>query len=190
MSTNGIRIISFGNSYSIRSLIIPLPNSLSETDGSGLRSISQLEVLRNIMHRIQWNTNPEDPEKVILPCDYFDLMGGTDTGGLDAHLDCPHCLNSLYHRLITLFLVKCRMSVDEALDVFYDICETVYVDTTIDAAERSGRLRHCLENILKNKGLPIDLKLGRDDRTTKTTKCVGYGPYLLWEIVLICQITI
>jgi hypothetical protein len=142
------------------------------------------------MHRIQWSTNPEDPETVILPCDYFDLIGGTDTGGLDAHVCFSHGVNLLYHRLITLLLVKCRMSVDEALDVFYDICETVYVDTTIDAAERSGRLRRYLEDTLRRKGLPIDLKIGRDDRVAETPKCAGYGPSLSCEILLIYQIII
>ncbi|PVF91619.1 FabD/lysophospholipase-like protein, partial [Serendipita vermifera] len=118
-----------------------------ETDGSGLRTISQLEVFRNIMHRIQCDTFPEEPDKMILPCEYFDLMGGSDTGGL-----------------IALLFVKCCMSVDEVLDAFYEIYDKVYIDTCIDAAERSGRLRQCLEDILSSKELPLDLKLGQDKR--------------------------
>ncbi|PVF94461.1 TPR-like protein [Serendipita vermifera] len=136
-ATNGLRIISF--------------------DSSGLRTISQLEVLRNIMHRIQCDTFPEDPDKTILPCEYFDLMGGSDTGGL-----------------IALLFVKCRMSVDEVLDAFYEICDKVYMDTCIDADERSGRLRQCLEDILSSKELPLTLKLGQDKRVTTATKCAGF----------------
>ncbi|PVF94462.1 hypothetical protein CPB86DRAFT_765818 [Serendipita vermifera] len=136
-STNGHRIVSF--------------------DGSGLRTISQLEVFRNIMHRIQCDTFPEEPDKMILPCEYFDLMGGSDTGGL-----------------IALLFVKCCMSVDEVLDAFYEIYDKVYMDTCIDAAERSSRLRRCLEDILSGKALPLDLKLGQDARVNTTTKCAGF----------------
>ncbi|PVF91616.1 FabD/lysophospholipase-like protein [Serendipita vermifera] len=136
-STNGLRILSF--------------------DGSGLRSISQLEVFRNVMHRIQCDTYPEEPDRIILPCEYFDLMGGSDTGGL-----------------IALLFVKCRMSVDEVLEAFYEICDKVYMDTCIDAAERSRRLRECLEDILSSKELPLDLKLSQDKRITTVTKCAGF----------------
>jgi hypothetical protein len=131
------------------------------------------------MHRIHRSTYPEDPATVILPRDYFDLIGGTDTGGLDAYFCFSHGMNLFYHRLITLLLVKCRMSVDEALDAFYDICETVYVDTTIDAAERSGRLRRCLENILKNKGLPVDLTLGGMIELQRRRNVLGISPFTL-----------
>jgi hypothetical protein len=49
--------------------------------GGGLQSFSQLELLKGIMDRIQFDVYPEDPDKIVLPCDYFDLIGGIDTGG-------------------------------------------------------------------------------------------------------------
>lgn len=45
-----------------------------ESDGGGIRGLSALIILEYLMKRI----NPENPPK---PCDVFDLIGGTSTGG-------------------------------------------------------------------------------------------------------------
>ena len=47
-------------------------------DGGGIRGLSELLILQEIMNRIKAQENLED---VPLPCDYFDLIGGTSTGG-------------------------------------------------------------------------------------------------------------
>ena len=49
-------------------------------DGGGVRGLSSLLILRNIMEEI---TRRNDTAEA-LPCDYFDLIGGTGTGGLIA----------------------------------------------------------------------------------------------------------
>lgn len=61
--------------------------------------------------------------------------------------------------LIAIMLAKLRMSIDEATEEFYTISERVYNDAAITPAERSARLRACMEGLMKRKGLPIDLKL-------------------------------
>jgi Patatin-like phospholipase len=43
-------------------------------DGGGVRGLSSLQVLKQLMQTI----NPLSPPK---PCDYFDMIGGTSTGG-------------------------------------------------------------------------------------------------------------
>lgn len=43
-------------------------------DGGGIRGLSSLIILKYLMKRV----NPENPPK---PCEYFDLIGGTSTGG-------------------------------------------------------------------------------------------------------------
>lgn len=43
-------------------------------DGGGVRGLSTLQILKQLMDTI----DPESPPK---PCDYFDLIGGTSTGG-------------------------------------------------------------------------------------------------------------
>ncbi|KAG9032348.1 hypothetical protein FS842_004100 [Serendipita sp. 407] len=70
-------------------------------DGGGSRCASQLKILDSIMYRIQYDEYPDDPDKVILPCDYFDLCGGSDAGGI-----------------IVTMLFKLRMSVEEAITEF------------------------------------------------------------------------
>jgi patatin-like phospholipase/acyl hydrolase len=43
-------------------------------DGGGIRGLSSLMILGQLMQTI----NPDSPPK---PCDYFDMIGGTSTGG-------------------------------------------------------------------------------------------------------------
>lgn len=46
-------------------------------DGGGVRGLSALQILKQLMDTV----DPESPPK---PCDYFDMIGGTSTGGLAA----------------------------------------------------------------------------------------------------------
>jgi patatin-like phospholipase/acyl hydrolase len=48
---------------------------LLSLDGGGVRGLSSLLVLKQIMETI----DPQNPPK---PCNYFDMIGGTSTGGL------------------------------------------------------------------------------------------------------------
>jgi hypothetical protein len=49
-----------------------------QTDGGGIRGVSELVILHEIMKRIQFDMNLTDLPR---PCDYFHLIGGTSTGG-------------------------------------------------------------------------------------------------------------
>ena len=57
-----------------------MPRILS-LDGGGVRGLSSLLILRDIMEDIERRTKADDTPK---PCEYFDLIGGTSTGGLIA----------------------------------------------------------------------------------------------------------
>lgn len=50
-------------------------------DGGGVRGLSSLVILREIMEDIEQRTGAFETPK---PCEYFDLIGGTSTGGLIA----------------------------------------------------------------------------------------------------------
>ena len=50
----------------------------SHTDGGGIRGLSELVVLEEIMNRIKYDL---DVDGDLLPADFFDLIGGTSTGG-------------------------------------------------------------------------------------------------------------
>lgn len=47
-------------------------------DGGGIRGLSELLILKEIMSRIQKDEGATTTPK---PCDYFDLIGGSSTGG-------------------------------------------------------------------------------------------------------------
>lgn len=50
-------------------------------DGGGVRGLSSLLILRDVMEEIGRRTKAA---QTPLPCQYFDLIGGTSTGGLIA----------------------------------------------------------------------------------------------------------
>jgi patatin-like phospholipase/acyl hydrolase len=57
-----------------------IPRILS-LDGGGVRGLSSLLILRSVMEEIARRSNlPNTPK----PCEYFDMIGGSNTGGLIA----------------------------------------------------------------------------------------------------------
>ncbi|PVG01551.1 TPR-like protein [Serendipita vermifera] len=112
--------------------------------GGGLQSFSQLELLKGLMDRVQFDMYPEDMDKVVLPCDYFDLIGGSDTGGL-----------------ISIMLSVLHMSVEETMEDFAAICERVYAPTGLEPAQRTTLLRNCLESIFIKKKLDLGMRMAQ-----------------------------
>ncbi len=47
-------------------------------DDAGVGGLSELLILHEIMRRVQYDVDLADMPR---PCDYFDLIGGTGTGG-------------------------------------------------------------------------------------------------------------
>jgi patatin-like phospholipase/acyl hydrolase len=63
------------------------PLRILSLDGGGVRGISTLYILKELMRQIARDhdvENPQSPTVSPLPCDYFDLICGTSTGGLIA----------------------------------------------------------------------------------------------------------
>ncbi|KAM5370882.1 hypothetical protein ACJZ2D_008315 [Fusarium nematophilum] len=71
-------------------------------DGGGVRGLSSLYILRHLMKRV----DPRHPPK---PCDYFDIIGGTSTGGL-----------------IAIMLGRLRMSIPECIDRYKELSAQVF----------------------------------------------------------------
>ncbi|KAF8699114.1 Patatin-like phospholipase, partial [Rhizoctonia solani] len=76
------------------------PLRLLSLDGGGVRGISSLKILKDIMDRIKPGA---------LPCDYFDLIAGTSTGGL-----------------IAIMLGRLRMSVDECILYYHRLAKQIF----------------------------------------------------------------
>jgi patatin-like phospholipase/acyl hydrolase len=75
---------------------------LLSLDGGGVRGLSTLQIIKQLMELI----DPENPPK---PCDYFDMIGGTSTGGL-----------------IALMLGRLGMTVDEAIEAYTELSPKIF----------------------------------------------------------------
>jgi patatin-like phospholipase/acyl hydrolase len=54
-------------------------------DGGGVRGLSSLHILKELMSQIRRNDESRSRQKSrspLRPCDYFDLICGTGTGGI------------------------------------------------------------------------------------------------------------
>jgi hypothetical protein len=58
--------------------LLMVPDRTLSTDAGGIRGISQLVILDEIMKRIQTDLGLAELPR---PCDYFHLIGGAGTGG-------------------------------------------------------------------------------------------------------------
>ncbi|KAH0593772.1 hypothetical protein MHUMG1_08523 [Metarhizium humberi] len=125
-------------------------------DGGGVRGLSALQIIKQLMESI----DPTNPPK---PCDCFDMIGGTSTGGL-----------------IAVMLGRLEMTVDEAIDAYKDLSPKIFVHIHHRITWRGqvqGRFDHeALENgvkaILDDKGLPKETLLHNPSPTAcKTFVC-------------------
>ena len=79
---------------------------LLSLDGGGVRGLSSLLILRQIMENIS------DEGPIPKPCEYFDMIGGTSTGGL-----------------IAIMLGRLEMTLDECIDAYKQLCPKVFAKT-------------------------------------------------------------
>ncbi|KAJ7884296.1 FabD/lysophospholipase-like protein [Mycena olivaceomarginata] len=77
-------------------------------DGGGIRGLSELIMIKEVMHRLM--TLGLAPLEILpKPCDHFDLIGGTSTGGI-----------------IALMLGRLRMDVDTAIMCYDHLAKQVF----------------------------------------------------------------
>ncbi|EWZ28232.1 hypothetical protein FOZG_18073 [Fusarium oxysporum Fo47] len=99
------------------------PIKLLSLDGGGIRGLSSLIILKYLMKRVR----PDNPPK---PCEYFDLIGGTSTGGL-----------------IAIMLGRLRMDVDTCIEKYGELSSRVFQPKR--AGYRSGRLEQEIKNMVE-----------------------------------------
>ena len=116
-------------------------------DGGGIRGLSELLILEEIMKRIQHDEGlPTTP----LPCDYFDLMGGTSTGGYVANLSLGLGADCLL-RLIAIMLGRLRMPVGEAIAMYGSLGKEVFSErkrTTQEGNFKASNLTKAIKRIV------------------------------------------
>lgn len=81
---------------------------LLSLDGGGVKGLASLLILKRIFRTLQ---KVDGLDEIPRPCEYFDLIGGTSTGGL-----------------VAIMLGRLRMTIDECIEVFQHISEAVFGD--------------------------------------------------------------
>ncbi|KAJ7367478.1 hypothetical protein DFH08DRAFT_927989 [Mycena albidolilacea] len=103
-------------------------------DGGGIRGLSMLIILEHLMYKLKVEENlPAVPH----PCDYFDLIGGTSTGGL-----------------IALMLGRLRMSVEDAVNAYGQLAKEVFSDVKplgSDGRFKASKLEKAIKQIVRTR---------------------------------------
>jgi patatin-like phospholipase/acyl hydrolase len=84
------------------------PLRLLSLDGGGVRGLSSLIVLKRIMYVLGTKLGP-DAKQPLRPCEFFDAIAGTSTGGL-----------------IAIMLGTLRMNVDECIDGYLELAPKIF----------------------------------------------------------------
>ncbi|KAM0277280.1 hypothetical protein ACHAQH_005939 [Verticillium albo-atrum] len=121
---------------------------LLSLDGGGVRGLSTLHVVKNIVDELNYKRAASGLDR-IKPCDIFDLIGGTSTGGL-----------------IAIMLGRLEMDVDECIaaynklsaDVFAKLRRKIPISSRSNLALRfdSAKLKDAILEIITSRGLLPD----------------------------------
>ncbi|KAI9688258.1 MAG: hypothetical protein M1822_001764 [Bathelium mastoideum] len=147
------------------------PNPLDTTglcllslDGGGVRGLSTLYILRGLMSRLnKRRQNVGLP--AVKPCELFDLIGGTSTGGL-----------------IAIMLGRLEMDLDECITAYSELMNAVFVEKSswlpfswtgkLKAQFDSKKLKGAVENVISSRGAsPTDAFDDGKDRGCHTFVC-------------------
>ncbi|KAF2191272.1 FabD/lysophospholipase-like protein [Zopfia rhizophila CBS 207.26] len=115
-------------------------------DGGGVRGLSALMILEQLMDAV----NPDAPPK---PCDYFDMIGGTSTGGVADGL--------------AIMLGRLKMSIDECIHAYLQLSDRIFqkkrhratVKGKIQGRFDSDELERAVKEVIKGQGLQEDALL-------------------------------
>ncbi|CAK7221294.1 hypothetical protein SCUCBS95973_004445 [Sporothrix curviconia] len=131
------------------------PLCLLALDGGGIRGLSELIILEEIMSRIKHDLRLDyDP----IPADFFDLIGGTSTGGL-----------------IALLLGRLRLSARDARREYVKIAENVFTisrflkKSKFDGGKLEASIKEVLDKYDADGGEAR--MLGREYPTCKVFVC-------------------
>ncbi|UQC77423.1 uncharacterized protein CLUP02_02891 [Colletotrichum lupini] len=109
------------------------PLRILSLDGGGIRGISSLLILEHLMEEIR---DAEGLSYVPRPCDLFDFIGGTSTGGI-----------------IAIMLGRLRMTVDECIREYREVAQKAFTPkrmTFLPAPPKGTFSATALEEAIKN----------------------------------------
>jgi predicted acylesterase/phospholipase RssA len=138
-------------------------------DGGGVRGLSSLMILQQLMATV-------DPESTPKPCEYFDMIGGTSTGGL-----------------IAIILGRLRMTVDDCIDAYISLSDKVFekksyrvtVKGKLQGRFDTAELERAVKQILVDRSFDKDALL--KDSPNAPCKVYVYTDSSA-DAILICQL--
>lgn len=164
---------------------------LLSLDGGGVRGLSTLYILKSIMTRLNFERQKADPPKPpVKPCDVFDLIGGTSTGGyVEAKSRWPGRLVRLMQdRIIAIMLGRLEMGIDECISAYIQLMGTVFEKKSrsmplsfsgnVQARFDSKKLRNAIETVIKGTGHSPDEPFNKGEHSgcrvyrTPHTSCI------------------
>ncbi|KAF7922489.1 uncharacterized protein EAE98_008015 [Botrytis deweyae] len=111
------------------------PLRLLSLDGGGVRGLSELIILDEIMNRLKYTLKSSVD---LLPADYFDMICGTSTGGL-----------------IALLLGRLRFSTAEAIRCYASLGKEIFKNKRLKSlhgyAFESSNMERAIKNLLEVK---------------------------------------
>ena len=145
------------------------------TDGGGIRGLSELLIIKEIMHRLMVEENAkrkndgEEPlSSLPKPCNFFDLIGGTSTGGCAAlyNLSITPYTKFVHYRIIALMLGRLRMDVDTAIQHYDDLTKQVFSATKLwgDGKFKAKKLEEVIKSVVETVTRDPESSLLEDDQ--------------------------
>ena len=128
-------------------------------DGGGVRGLSTLYILKGLMTRLNHELQAASLPPV-KPCEVFDLIGGTSTGG---YVNSPFSAHSIdTSRLIAIMLGRLAMDVDECISAYCELMKIVFDEKSswlpfswtgrTRAQFDSKRLKNAIEEVISCHG--------------------------------------
>lgn len=121
-------------------------------DGGGVRGLSSLLILQELMESVR---KSQGLEVAPLPCEYFDMIAGTSTGGYgESNLTLIGLYTDLAPtRLIAILLGRLRMSVSDCIELYKKFGQEIFekeLGWTTSTRFSSAVLQSVLEKIITN----------------------------------------
>lgn len=119
------------------------------------------------MHRLQYETGHN-----YRPCDYFDLIVAVDTSAYA----CAIFLITIYNlmdlcRPLAVFLGIFGMTVDEALDAFFVLYTSVFVDENASSDTRATKMEVAIKELMESEKYNLSPSAKLSDAIFQTNSC-------------------
>lgn len=141
-------------------------------DGGGIRGLSELLILKEIMNRVKREHGLSETPR---PCEYFDMIGGTSTGGCvfsDSFL--LPCSRGSNISLIALMFGRLRMTVDDAIAQYGRLSSHVFGKKKLFFPEgkyKASVLEDALKTIVAENAYNPEERMLEDDTDPKKPAC-------------------